>query len=672
MTSRANLTRLALSLCGLAGFGFCTCVMAQVAEPGATAYQDHYIGGGLTTPDISSGEGTTSDTSGLSRTLQVDGVASVLSSQASGNTHNVVEDGIVVKSQWETASYGAWSLDAAARTGGSGSGQSDQGQGGVVTLRQRGMNFDGGWQAENGLGDLNSPDIALAQIQPRFYLPTSAVQGVETEWHGPSGLQIVAGGGVPGIYDGIVAPDFRTLGGSTATAGAQYSPSSHWTVGGQVIEARDVNLAIGPVIDGTTSFSSTTGLVTAAWQDANEHVQLNLVDGNVSSNGFDTGNGFGAWVDGSITQGRFQQNAGLFRIDPNLTWGNQLIANDMQGGYYRLNYQDRQWLADVGLDEVHSVSGLGANTTFVTADTRYQWSRDWGVGGVANLSHTEYGDSWSVEGYVDHSNATGTGRLQADFAKTTIGQDATLILNQSWSTPVGIHFSTAISVDRISDTVLFGPEQDSTVVGLSAYGGGQFTTAFGIEGNARYARAVQGEAATGVSANISLTWQVSPAWQILATYYESRVGSWEQLVVDSPLTPPIATAIPSAEERGVFLTLRYRRASGSHFAPLGGAPGAGSGEISGFVFLDANNNGHQEAGELGAPNVTVVLDGRFSVQTDVNGRFSFPVVATGHHVVTVVSDNLPLPWFLAADGRTPVEVTTRNRSEISIAAQRTR
>jgi hypothetical protein len=125
-------------------------------------------------------------------------------------------------------------------------------------------------------------------------------------------------------------------------------------------------------------------------------------------------------------------------------------------------------------------------------------------------------------------------------------------------------------------------------------------------------------------------------------------------------------------ERGEFLTIRYQRAAGSHFAPLGGAPGAGSGEIAGVVYLDANYNGRIDAGEAGAPNVTVVLDGRFSVQTDASGRFDFPVVAAGHHVITVISDNLPLPWTLVNDGRTEVEVSTRKRIDVSVAAQRPR
>ena len=681
MKLRANLAlRLAFSLCGPGGFVCVSTARAEIALPmpvapssaintqAPPAYQDRYIGGGSLVPDISSGDEGTSGTDGLAHSLELDGVLSVLNSHGSGSNTNVMENGVIAKSQWETVAYGAWSLDASARTGGSDLGPSEQGQGGVVTLRQRGMPFDGGWQADNALGDLNSPDISLARIQPRFYLPTAPIQGLATEWRGPSGLQVVAGGGVPGLYDGIEVPNFRTLDGSTATAGAEWSPASHWTVGGQLIEAHDVNLAIGPVIDGATLMSSTTGLLTAAWADRGEHVQLNVLEGDVSGKP----SSVGAWVDGSIAQGRFLQNAGLFRIDPNMTWGNQLISNDAQGGYYRLNYQSRQWLADVGIDEVRSVSGLGTNTTFLTGDTRYQLSRDWGIGGVANISHTDGGASWSTEGYVDHSNVGGTGRAQADFAETPAGRDATLTLNETWSTPVGFRLSTSASLERISGAVINDLQQDSTVLSIAAFGGGQFSGALGVEGNVRWAKAVQGQAAPGVSANVSLTWQLARAWEILATYYETQVGTWTSLTVVSPLTPPVATSIPALQERGIFLTFRYRRAAGSHFAPLGGAPGAGSGEIAGIVFLDANNNGHADAGETGAPNVTVVLDGRFSMQTDASGRFDFPVVATGHHVITVIPDNLPLPWTLVNEGRAQVEVATRDRTDIAIPAQRPR
>jgi hypothetical protein len=679
MKPRARLApQLAFGLCGLGGLLCFGAAFAQSSTPaasapwsatnlpGTTAYQDTYIGGGSLAPDIATGDEPTSDSQGLARSLQVDGVVSALSSRGDGASNNVVEDGIVVKSQWETADYGAWSLDASARTGGSDLGPHEQGQGGTLTLRQRGMPFDGDWHADNALGDINSPDIGLARLQPHFYLPTSPMQGFTTEWRGADGLQLAAGGGVPGLYEGIIVPDFHSLEGSLATAGAQWSPTSHWTVGGQFVDAHDVNLAVGNAIGLGGPISSATGLVSAAWADRGDRLQLNLLDGDGSGKA----NAVGGWVDGSITQGRFQQSGGVFRIDPNMTWGNQIMSDDMQGGYYRLNYQSRQWMADVGIDEVRSVSGFGADTTFLAGDARHQMSRDWGIGTVANFSRSDGGDNWSIEGFVDHVNAWGTGRVQADYANTQTGKDTTLTLNQTWSTSDGIRLSTSAYVERINGAVLNDLQQNSTVLGLAASGGGQFTTRLGIEGNVQWAGAVQGRAAPGVSTNVSMTYQLSRNWQILTTYYDSRTGSWTPISVVSPLTPPVAAVVPAIEERGIFLTLRYKRAAGSHFAPLGGTLGTGSGQIAGIVYLDANNNGQLDAGEAGAANITVVLDGRYSVQTDSSGRFAFPAVASGHHVIMVICDNLPLPWTLVSGGRAEVEVSTRGGIDVNIAAQR--
>jgi hypothetical protein len=673
MKARTDLiARMAAGYCGLWALAGSGAACAQAPPP----YQDRIIGGGTLAPDISMGDGDSDAAQGLARSLQIDGVVSALSSGSPGAAHDVLESGIVVKSQWETVRYGAWSLDASGRTGGSGLGPSEEGQGGVVTLRQRGMAFDGGWAADNALGDVNTPEVSLARFQPRFYLPTGAIQGLTTEWRGPSGLQVVAGGGRPGVYDGIEVPNFRTLDGETASLGAQWSPADKWTVGGQWIDARDANLAIGPVIDGGALQSSSTGLVSAAWAGQNTRLQMNVIDGQISGQNSGQNSGkssaAGGWVDAAIAEGRWLHSAGVFRIDPNLTWGNQLISNDMEGGYYRLGYQDRRLLADLGIDEVHSVSGLGSNTTFLTGDTRYQMSRDWGLGGVTNISRTDGGVGWSLEGYVDRANLWGTGRAQASVAETASGRDTAATLDQTWATPDSLRLSTSTSVERINGAVQGGVRQDRTVLSVAAFGGGQISNRFALEGNVRWAEAVQGRAAPGVSANVSLTYQISPSWQLLATYYDSRTGSWTPLTVTSPLTPPIATLVPALQERGAFLTVRYRRASGLHFAPLGGAPGGGSGELAGIVYLDANDNGHCDAGEAGAPNVTVVLDGRYSVQTDANGRFDFPAVATGHHVISVVSDNLPLPWTLVGGGRAEVMVTTRDRTDLAIAARRPR
>src|SRR5208337_152818 len=127
-------TRLAFGLSGLCVFACMGMVHAQTSDPTSAAastpaaassaaapvYQDHYIAGGSLAPDFSFGDGVTTDTEGLFRALQIDAVASVLSSDGGGFSQSTQENGLIVKSQWDTAAYGAWSLDGAARTGSSG------------------------------------------------------------------------------------------------------------------------------------------------------------------------------------------------------------------------------------------------------------------------------------------------------------------------------------------------------------------------------------------------------------------------------------------------------------------------------------------------------------------------------------------------------------------------
>src|SRR5438874_245092 len=450
-----------------------------------------------------------------------------------------------------------------------------------------------------------------------------------------------------------------------------WAPASQWALGGELAAARDVSLYYQPLgtfaTMATERISSTTGLLTAGWQDGGSRAQINVIDGTVDGNG----NSLGVWVDASHAQGAMTQTFGAFRIDPNLAWGNQLITSDAQGGYYRVDYQSRRWLADFGVDQVSSVSGTGSSTTFVNGDARYQLSRDSGLGGVLNVRRSASASAWSVEAYLDNANSYGIGRGQLDYATDPQARDATITLQQTWNMRAGTRLSTTAAVDHIRSAAITNIEQDSTVVRLAVYGGGDLTARLALDGGVQWATAVQGQAAPSRSADVSLTWRVARAWSVLASYYENRVGSWTPLVVTSPLAPPTAAAvIAAAGERGVFLTVRYQVARGAHFVPLGGVPGSGSGRLSGVVYLDANENGRYDAGEPGAANVTVILDGRFSVRSDPNGRFDFPAVAAGHHVRTVQTDNLPLPWTLTNSGRTAVDVATRDRTEINIGALR--
>ena len=163
-----------------------------------------------------------------------------------------------------------------------------------------------------------------------------------------------------------------------------------------------------------------------------------------------------------------------------------------------------------------------------------------------------------------------------------------------------------------------------------------------------------------------------PDLALIATLYRSQTRSELPLQIQSPID---AIARPSEErinERGALLVLRYERRAGSMAAPLCGMPGGGAGRVSGVVFLDANEDGRLAAGEQGAANVTVILDGRYSVRTDAQGRYEFPAVAAGNHRITVMPDNVPLPWLMVNDGRVDINVPVRDNVIVDVPAQRMR
>jgi hypothetical protein len=646
--------------------GWCAAAPASVSAP--ADYQDHYIDNGQLVPDLVPGQESTGATGGLAHSLRVDGVVSMLSSDNGAAKSSSSEHGVVANATWDTAQYGSWTLDAAGRTGGSTEDFDGHAVGGLFALRQRSMPFDGAWRADNSLGHINSSQVALARTQLRFYLPTAPIQGLASEWRGPSGVQLAASTGKPGVFGGLVVPNFRTLGGSTSSLGAQWSPDARWTVATQWVDARNVDLSSTRLLAASDLLSARTGMLSVRQQTPGLQSQLTVINGSVDGQA----SGSGGWLDLSMPQGAHQQNAGAFYIQPNLNWGTQLIANDLQGGYYRYSLQRPRWLADVGLDAVSSVSGRGGKTEYLTANGRYQLSRAWGVGGVSNVSRTNGSSSYRLQGYVDHLNDWGTATSQAGFSRDPQGEIQTLTFSQNWNMPAGTHLSSAFTIEHSQ----FDPGSSSgtggTVVSAALAGGGPITDRWSFDGNLRLAHTIQGRGAPALSSNMSVAWQASSDWTLLLNFFENRIGSWRTLTVVSPLTAPGDSLVPSIEDRGLFLTVRYQKSRGLHFAPLGGAPGSGSGSLSGYIYLDANENGRMDADEIGAEHITVLLDHKYSVETDAKGRYEFSAVAAGPHKLEVIMDNLPLPWSFVSTAPRDVEIKTRGRTILDVAATRMR
>ena len=612
---------------------------------GATTYEDRLIDGGALAPDISDGTGAY-DSSGQPRGVRIEGVVSRL--KRSGVLTS--EDGVAAGAFLDTPSHGSLNFDGVLRTDGEG----------LATVWQRGLPVSGGWRVNNGLGVLNTPGIDLTRAQTRFYLPSTLVAGVATEWRNARGVSFNAGGGQPGLFDGIRLPVFDSLGGGVATAGAQFSPAPGWLAGAQVANANDVPLGFGPLVS-TGSISATSWFGGAAWQGANARVQGNLV-GSRMRDGPNQGENFGGWIDAHLQDGRVGHNFGAFRFDPDMVWGNQLISSDAQGAYYRANYQNRQWLINGGVDRVVSVSGTGPDITYATSSVRYQFSRNLGVGTGANVRRDD-DTAYSAFAFVDHVSPWGLTRGQFDMAQDSPARDAALTIDQSWNMPTGARLSTAVSAGRATDDKGISGNR----VSFAIFGGGDLTNRVAIDGNARWTKSNDASSTTNSFANIALSWRFASNWLLSAVYYENQTDSAQPLTVVSPIAQPII--FQSFRDRGFFLTLHFDARAGRATAPLGGRPGDGAGTVSGVIYLDANENGRMDAGEQGAPNVTVILDGRFGTRTDAQGRFEFPSVIEGRHLVTATPDNLQLPWVLKNDGRTELLISVRSSTHIEIPAQ---
>ncbi len=409
------------------------------------------------------------------------------------------------------------------------------------------------------------------------------------------------------------------------------------------------------------SYSSRTLFGSAAWDGQGIRVQGNAITGNVK----DGVQRVGSWIDAGVLDGRTLHTFGAFYIEPDLAWGNQTIANDVQGAYYRANYRSRQWLLDGGGDFVRPVSDAGISTTYLTGSARYQFNRDVGAGAGINWLHAGT-SAWSAYVFGERNHPWGIGRLQLDTAEDSRRRDVQLKYEQTWAMPAATHLATAASVGRLSDTI-----GQNNRFRLQAVGGGDIAHNLSIDGNLTWTRSPGAQDPTAIYANVGLNWRFLVDWLLTVGYYENRTDTSSPIVVSSPIAPPAPFLNETLKDRGVFLTLRFDGRAGTPTMALGGPSGSGVGRITGVVYLDANENGRLDAGEAGAANVTVVLDGRFSVRTDSQGRFEFPSVVAGRHKISVMPDNLPLPWTML-DDRRDVDLSVRADEHVELGARRPR
>jgi hypothetical protein len=352
----------------------------------------------------------------------------------------------------------------------------------------------------------------------------------------------------------------------------------------------------------------------------------------------------------------------------------------LQGAFYRISYASRQWTNDANIELLQSVSGQAAAGWFGNAVSRYQVNSATSLGGGANVRRYISNDQ-SVFAYVQHSHDLGQSRVQLDLASAQSGEnDTRLQLDHEWRLGARAYPGTSSAGDwpdalRLSHTLTLERQRSasgirSTSHALAMLLGWDPGGAWSLQSSLQYRKVSSAQAQeAGDSLNFSLSaaWRMNRQWSLSLTAYQNTGVPGNALSVTSPLQAP-AVASVRPQDKGVFVALRYQDAAGAPSAPVGGAPGSAAGKLVGSVYLDDNKNAKRDASERGAANVTVLLDGRYAAQTDAQGRFEFAFVAAGPHVLSVISDNLPLPWLLDKDGRTELRVFTRETSTVHIGA----
>lgn len=603
------------------------------------------------------------DTSGLPRGLHLEAGFGWHDRDGASDT----EQGLAVGAWRDTQDWGSWSLDASVWHGTLPRIAGGSGSGATFTAWQRGFYVDGGWRGDTGLGVLATPQLPLMREQARLFLPSTPIAGISTEWRAPdASLRWQAAYGVPGYYTGGRVSGFELGEGQVATAGVEWMPANGWRVAAGWL---DSNLTVRPTsIDNDLPVyqpGRTDALyAAAAWQGTRDRVQANLLGSDVAGQ-----QALGLWLDAQARRGRWRYDYGLYRLGDGLGYGPLPMSNNAQGLYARVNYGYARWQWSAGVDALQQLRGDGFSGVYATGFARYQASARFGLGGNLALRQGAGDQAASVSLFADQTHAFGQTRWQLDHARDDQGRrDWRIGVDQMLPTETGRRLSLSLAWEDQHDP---GTRQDSRGLVGAVYGGLDLGDRLRVDGSLRYRQADGSVAGRGLDANLAFDWQLSARWHAIATFFQSQASTRQALIID-PLAPPV-WSLASTRDRAVFLSLRYQRQAGRPAAVLAGPAGAPTGGIRGSVFLDANGDGRREADEAPAVAITIVLDGRYSVQTDTEGRFEFPRVAIGPHTLAVVADNLPLPWRFA-DGiaERRIEVSVRHETPVDVPAIRDR
>lgn len=699
---RSRVLRTALSLCS-AGMALSSAsTWAQVTAPAteplssATGYTDRVLEEESATPEVTAPE---KPTTGWPRSWS----AQMQSSQqriASTKTQNQT---LQLSGYIATPNYGAFSgnvnLNSTPLTS---SASSPFGYGNVKAststwrIDQRAMPLDGGWWADNALGNINLAMAPLARGAGRTLLPSLPIEGMSVSIERRGQTLLNASAGRLGYFDGQSSEGFSPSRGNVVSAGIQTrltQGNGPMDIGRtdaalQFVQTRNVN------INGISGFARDTRSLWAAaswqgiapWSDAlgsgrsgalaertgGMRVQANLVSSAASPSEQSRApqeSSTGGWIDATWRSELLQQSFSAFYFQPSLRWGSESLPSDLRGASWRADIATRQWQLSGNVELSDSVSAVKRPSLFTSMFGRYRLdSRDAVTANLAMRSGTYSAQSAQVT--WEHQSDWGYSQWRTDIAEGMGTQVLRTGIDHSWGASDSQKLSTSMAVEQSRQSSTMARRIHWGVLGSTPFAaGGRLDLS--LRGSESLPGIAAGAPSRFISANVRLAWPMGKGWSFIAQMNASRGQETLDPTVVSALTTAAATPKTlTPSNRSFLLALRYEGSAGIPNAPIGGAPGSGSGRIEGYVFFDHDNNNRREASEGGVAGVGVRIDRRYVTQTDAQGFYSFPAVAPGIHEIELVQDNLPLPWSSDAAGTRRVDLRVRATAAVDLPVQK--
>ena len=580
-----------------------------------------------------------------------------------------------------------------------------------LTVRNLGLPITPHIFADTSLGDIYSEVTDAFSRSYRLSLGSSIVRGLGTRVFARD-FDLRTGVGERGYMLGGPYPGFEKSQGKLAWLGYTQRFAGSLYAGVQLNHATEVaplnyhllsNPAFRPT-SGVSSVAASFGYGRDLFTDGDKRVRVMMLRSQASTSTMGSSNSTnhaqGIFVEAGFMSGRFRHELGIYSAGPNLLFGDYTLAADNRGAYWRVDHSGPRLSWGGGLEYEQQNPNrdpgrIADNRTAISANAQYRLGRDTSVGGNVNVSGTRYNNASALalsSSGLRSLNASVFYRTRfydwgtSSFSATAYSNDA-LVANAPAATGDQLQWehdwiTGKYETMRPEFSTMLGLAHDRSSSATQTYptAGVRFRywadSDWSVGGNLNYtSRTGNLSTSRGLSGTLNTERNLGGGWRFGATASLNQAvltNNFNQGVVNVSGSSFQTPLLSRSNDKSFYVYLRWEGSSGSPYQSAGvrTAGSAGTGRISGTVYFDANRDGEQQVGEGGAANVEVFLDGRERVTTDRDGHFEFPVVATGHHQLTLKLESVPLPWGAALDRGLDVDVPLRGQATARIPVVR--